>query len=180
MAIVEPRHVGRFTEICARWDVPATVIGEVTGTGRLEMTWHGELVVDIAPETAADQGPVYDRPIARPAGQDAIQADDPAALPRPTAGPALLDTLLTLLGSPDLADKTWVTEQYDRHVRGDTVLAAPQDAGVIRVDAETGLGVAIATDGNGVTPGSTRTPAPSLRWPRRTGTWRPPAPARSR
>ena len=86
MAIVEPRHVGRFTEICARWDVPATVIGEVTGTGRLEMTWHGELVVDIAPETAADQGPVYDRPIARPAGQDAIQADDPAALPRP--GPA--------------------------------------------------------------------------------------------
>ena len=149
MAIVEPRHVGRFTEICARWDVPATVIGEVTGTGRLEMTWHGELVVDIAPETAADQGPVYDRPIARPAGQDAIQADDPAALPRPTAGPALLDTLLTLLGSPDLADKTWVTEQYDRHVRGDTVLAAPQDAGVIRVDAETGLGVAIATDGNG-------------------------------
>ena len=42
-----------------------------------------------------------------------------------------------------------MTEQYDRHVRGDTVLAAPQDAGVIRVDAETGLGVAIATDGNG-------------------------------
>jgi phosphoribosylformylglycinamidine synthase len=149
MAIVEPRHVGRFTEICARWDVPATVIGEVTNTGRLEMTWRGEVVVDIAPETAADQGPVYDRPAARPAAQDALQADDPAVLPRPEAGPALRDTLLALLGSPDLADKTWVTEQYDRHVRGNTVLAAPEDAGVIRVDEHTGLGLALATDGNG-------------------------------
>jgi phosphoribosylformylglycinamidine synthase len=132
--------------------VPATVIGEVTGTGRLELTWHGDLVVDIAPETAADQGPLYDRPIARPAGpagQDALAADDPATLPRPRTGEELRATLLSLLGSPGLADKTWVTEQYDRHVRGDTVLAMPQDAGVIRVDELTGLGVALATDGNG-------------------------------
>jgi phosphoribosylformylglycinamidine synthase len=140
--------VERFTAICARWDVPATVIGEVTGTGRLEMTWHGEVVVDIAPETAASQGPVYDRPSARPADQDALLADDPAALPRP-APAELLGTLLTLLSWPDLADKTWVTEQYDRHVLGDTVLAAPENAGVIRVDERTGLGLALATDGNG-------------------------------
>ena len=149
MAVVAPQDVARFTQICARWEVPVTVIGEVTGTGRLEMTWHGEVVVDIAPETAASQGPVYDRPAARPAGQDAMLADDPATLPRPAPGPGVLDTLLALLGSPDLAGKTWVTEQYDRHVRGDTVLAAPEDAGVIRVDEQTGLGVALATDGNG-------------------------------
>src|SRR5215470_7841347 len=149
MAVVAPHDVERFTGICARWDVPATVIGEVTGTGRLEMTWHGEVVVDIAPETAADQGPVYHRPAARPAAQDALQADDPAALPRPASGAALLDTLLALLGSPNLADKTWITEQYDRHVRGNTVLAAPKNAEMIRVDEQTGLGVALATDGNG-------------------------------
>jgi phosphoribosylformylglycinamidine synthase subunit PurL len=149
MAIVAPQDVERFTGICARWDVPATVIGEVTDTGRLEMSWRGEVVVDIAPETAADQGPVYDRPAARPADQDALEAGDPAALPRPGSGPGLRDALLALLGSPDLADKRWVTEQYDRHVRGDTVLATPDDAGVIRVDADTGLGVALATDGNG-------------------------------
>jgi phosphoribosylformylglycinamidine synthase II len=149
MAVVAPQDVERFTAICARWDVPATVIGEVTGTGRLEMTWRGEVVVDIAPQTAADQGPVYNRPAARPAAQDALQAASPAALPRPASGAALLDTLLALLGSPDLADKTWVTEQYDRHVRGNTVLAAPENAGVIRVDEQTGLGVALATDGNG-------------------------------
>ncbi len=149
MAIVEPGDVDRFLAICARWEVPATVIGEVTGSGRLEVTWHGEQVVDIAPETAADQGPVYDRPAARPAGQDALAADTPDRLARPATGPQLRDTLLALLSSPGLADKTWVTEQYDRHVRGDTVLAMPDDAGVIRVDEATGLGVALATDGNG-------------------------------
>jgi len=149
MAVVAPGNTAAFLAICARWDVPATVIGEVTGTGRLQMSWRGEQVVDIDPATAADQGPVYDRPAARPAAQDALLADDPAALARPTSGPELAAALLSLLASPDLADKTWVTEQYDRHVRGDTVLAMPDDAGMIRVDEQTGLGVALATDGNG-------------------------------
>jgi phosphoribosylformylglycinamidine synthase subunit PurL len=149
MAIVEPRHVTAFLAICARWEVPATVIGEVTGTGRLQMTWHGDLVVDIAPETAASQGPVYDRPVRRPDSQEALAASGTEGLPRPATGAELKDALVTLLAWPDLADKTWVTEQYDRHVRGDTVLAMPDDAGVIRVDEHTGLGVALATDGNG-------------------------------
>jgi phosphoribosylformylglycinamidine synthase subunit PurL len=151
MAIVAPGDVERFLQICARWDVQATVIGEVTDSGRLEMTWHGERVVDIPPASAADEGPVYDRPAARPDSQDALRADDPARLPRPAAGDgaALRAAVLALLGSPDAADKTWVTEQYDRYVRGDTVLATPHDAGVLRIDEETGLGVALATDGNG-------------------------------
>ena len=149
MAIVEPAGVGRCMQICATWDVPATVIGEVTGTGRLEMSWHGEQIVDIPPGSAADEGPVYHRSAQRPAGQDKLAADDPAALPRPAGGPGLRAALLAILASPDAADKTWVTEQYDRYVRGDTVLAPPQDAGLIRVDERTGLGVALATDGNG-------------------------------
>ena len=149
MAVVTPADVPRFLGVCAKWDVQATVIGEVTETGRLEMTWHGETVVDIPPGTAADEGPVYQRPLARPDSQDALAADDPAALPRPADAAALRDTLLTLLAAPGLADKTWVTEQYDRYVRGDTVLAMPEDGGLIRVDEESGLGVALATDGNG-------------------------------
>src|SRR5215469_4667622 len=62
MAIVRPADVSPFLAICAKWDVPATVIGEVTDTDRLEMTWHGAQVVDIPPGSAADDGPVYDRP----------------------------------------------------------------------------------------------------------------------
>ena len=148
MAVVEPSDVPRFLAVCAKWDVQATVIGEVTGSGRLEMTWHGETVVDIPPGTAADEGPVYSRPLARPGWQDKLAAGDPGALPRPSGASGLRSTLLSLLGSPGLADKTWVTEQYDRYVRGDTVLAMPEDGGLIRVDEETGLGVALATDGN--------------------------------
>jgi phosphoribosylformylglycinamidine (FGAM) synthase-like enzyme len=64
-------------------------------------------------------------------------------------GPALRADLLALMGSPGLADKSWVTEQYDRYVRGDTVLAMPEDGGLVRVDETSGLGIALATDGNG-------------------------------
>ncbi|MGO8887738.1 MAG: phosphoribosylformylglycinamidine synthase subunit PurL [Streptosporangiaceae bacterium] len=162
MAIVEPGGIERFMSICAAWDVRATVIGEVTDTGRLEMTWHGEQVVDIPPGSAADEGPVYHRPAARPASQDELQAADPAGLARPAgrpgephpagaaaAGAPLRAALLAVLASPDAADKSWVTQQYDCYVRGDTVLAMPQDAGVIRIDEQSGLGIALATDGNG-------------------------------
>jgi phosphoribosylformylglycinamidine synthase subunit PurL len=148
MAVVEPGRVAEFLAVCAKWDVRAAVIGEVTDTGRLVMTWHGEPVVDIPAATAAD-GPVYDRPLARPAAQDELAASDPATLPRPADGAGLRADLLALLASPGLADKSWVTDQYDRYVRGDTVLAMPEDAGLVRVDEATGLGIALATDGNG-------------------------------
>jgi phosphoribosylformylglycinamidine synthase subunit PurL len=148
MAVVEPARVGRFLDVCAKWDVRAAVIGEVTDSGRLVMTWHGEVVVDIPPGSAAD-GPVYARPAERGAEQAALAASDPAALPRPADGAALRAALLALVGSPGLADKSWATDQYDRYVRGDTVLAMPEDGGLLRVDEATGLGVALATDGNG-------------------------------
>jgi len=148
MAVVEPGRVEEFLAVCAKWDVRAAVIGEVTDTGRLVMTWHDEIVVDIPPGSAAD-GPVYHRPLARPAAQDALAAAGPVALPRPADGPGLRADVLALIGSPGLADKRWVTDQYDRYVRGDTVLAMPEDGGLVRVDEATGLGIALATDGNG-------------------------------
>ena len=148
MAVVEPDRADEFLGVCAKWDVRAAVIGEVTDSGRLVMTWHGETVVDIPPSSAAD-GPVYHRPAQRGAGQDALAADDPDALPRPADGAAMRAALLALIGSAGLADKSWVTDQYDRYVRGDTVLAMPEDGGLVRVDEASGLGIALATDGNG-------------------------------
>src|SRR3984885_2114946 len=149
MAIVEPAGLERFMSICAKWDVEATVIGEVTGTGRLEMSWHGDVVVDIPPRSAADEGPLYHRPASRPPGQQELQNDDPSRLARADTGDELRKTILAVLGSADAADKSWVTEQYDHYVRGETVLAMPQDAGLIRIDEHTSLGVALAVDGNG-------------------------------
>jgi phosphoribosylformylglycinamidine synthase len=148
MAVVEPDRAEEFLSVCAKWDVRAAVIGEVTDSGRLVMTWHGETVVDIPPSSAAD-GPVYHRPAQRGAGQDALAADDADALPRPADGAGMRAALLALIGSAGLADKSWVTDQYDRYVRGDTVLAMPEDGGLVRLDEATGLGIALATDGNG-------------------------------
>ena len=148
MAVVRPEHVDAFMAICRKWDVEATVIGEVTGDGTLTMTWRGSMVVQIPPRTAAD-GPVYRRPLARPDTLDALQASGPESLARAADGAELRETLLKLLGSPGLADKRWVTQQYDSRVRGNTVLAMPEDGGLVRVGEETGLGIALATDGNG-------------------------------
>ncbi|HEY4631303.1 MAG TPA: phosphoribosylformylglycinamidine synthase subunit PurL, partial [Blastococcus sp.] len=140
-AIVEPAKVEEFLAVCRRWDVLATVIGEVTDGDRLTVDWHGERIVDVPPRTVAHEGPVYERPMARPADLDALQADDAARLPRPTTGPELEAHWLAVLSSPDGSDKTWVTEQYDRYVRGNTVLAQPEDAGVVRIDEESHRGI---------------------------------------
>ncbi|WP_372408515.1 phosphoribosylformylglycinamidine synthase subunit PurL [Streptomyces luteireticuli] len=148
-AIVEPDKVDRFLEICEKWDVIATVIGEVTDGERLEIFWHGEQIVDVPPRTVAHEGPVYERPYARPEWQDALQADDAAKLPRPATGEELREQVLRLVASPNQASKSWITSQYDRFVQGNTVLAQPEDSGMVRIDEETNLGVAVATDGNG-------------------------------
>ncbi|HYO85050.1 MAG TPA: phosphoribosylformylglycinamidine synthase subunit PurL [Dermatophilaceae bacterium] len=149
MAIVEPDRLEQFLTITDRWDVEATVVGEVTGGERLHVLWHGELIVDVPPRSVAHEGPVYHRPIERPGYLDALQADSPDRLPRPSGPAELADTLLRLLGSPNLADTSWVTDQYDRYVMGNTASAQPDDAGVVRVDERTGRGVALATDCNG-------------------------------
>ena len=150
-AVVRPEHVERVLEICQKWDVAATVIGEVTAGDRLVITWHGDVVVDVPPRTVAHDGPVYNRPMQKPPWLDALQSDAPTSsrLPRPASPEELKATLLRLVGSPNLASRAWITSQYDRYVLGNTVLAMPEDAGVIRVDEESGRGVALATDCNG-------------------------------
>ena len=149
MAVVTPAAIDRVLEICARWEVDANVVGEVNESGRLTVEWCGEVVVDVPPRTVAHEGPVYQRPYVRPSWQDELQAATPSALDRPAGGAELRETLLRMIASPNLCSRAWVTDQYDRYVRGDTVLAQPEDAGVVRIDEQTGLGVALATDANG-------------------------------
>lgn len=155
MAVVRPDKLDEFLAITTKWDVETAVIGEVTGDGRLTIDHHGERIVDVDPRTVAHEGPVYHRPYARPGWMDGLQADTTAGddgaarYPRPSTGDELRATLLRLLASPNLASKSWVTDQYDRFVQGNTAMAQPDDGGVVRVDEETGLGVAIATDANG-------------------------------
>jgi phosphoribosylformylglycinamidine synthase len=150
-AIVTPAKLDEFLLRCKKWDVEAVVIGEVNASGRLTVDWHGERIVDVPPRTVAHEGPVYERPYARPSWQDSLQADAPTAdrLKRPSTADELKATLLAMVAAPNLASKSWVTSQYDRYVLGNTVLAQPEDSGMIRIDEETGLGIALATDCNG-------------------------------
>lgn len=148
-AVVTPDNVERFMAVCRKWEVLATVIGEVADGDRLRITWHGETVVDVPPRTVAHEGPVYSRPIARPDTQDALNADTSATLPRPQTGDELRATLLALLGSPHLCSRAFITGQYDRYVRGNTVLAEHADGGVLRIDEQTHRGIAVSTDASG-------------------------------
>lgn len=146
LAIVTPAALPAVRAVCERWGVLATPIGTVTGSGRLVVHWHGSVVADVPPTSLADEGPVYERPLCPPAERAILRADDPLELPRPAD---LRAELLRMVASPNLCSKRWVTEQYDRYVQGNTVLAQPEDAGVLRLSDATGLGVALATDGNG-------------------------------
>ncbi len=148
-AVVTPEHVDAFLGVCRKWEVLATVIGEVTDGDRLRIAWHGETVVHVPPRTVAHQGPVYQRPVARPESQDALNADRSATLPRPSTGEELRATLLALVGSPQLCSRAFITEQYDRYVRGNTVLAERADGGMLRIDESTGRGIVVSTDASG-------------------------------
>ena len=146
-AIVEPSKIDRFLEICKKWDVTVTVIGEVTDGNHLEITWNGELIVDVPPRTVAHDGPVYQRPLAEPAyiSQVAKEVVNP---PLPQNESEIKEAILKVASTPNLADKSWVTDQYDRYVQGNTIQSQPDDSGMVRIDESSFLGVAVATDAN--------------------------------
>ncbi|MGX1702193.1 phosphoribosylformylglycinamidine synthase subunit PurL [Microbacterium sp. NPDC055357] len=148
MAIVAPEKLDAFLAVTAKWDVETSVLGEVTGDGRLQIFWHGEEIVNVDPSTVAVDGPVYERPVAYPTWIDALQEDSASALPRDLDPDTLRGQFLQLVSSPNLADTSWITNQYDYYVLGNTALSFPDDAGMIRVDEQSGLGFAIATDCN--------------------------------
>ncbi|GAA1775509.1 phosphoribosylformylglycinamidine synthase subunit PurL [Pseudarthrobacter sulfonivorans] len=153
MAVVTPENIEAFEAVMDKWAVEYSWLGEVTDTGRLIITWDGVVIVDVDPRTVAHDGPVYDRPYARPSWQDSVQADSFTGsvqdAGRPSAPAALAAAVTELVASPNMCSKAWITDQYDRYVGGNTAMAFPDDAGVVRVDEETGLGVALATDANG-------------------------------
>ena len=145
MALVSPDQLDEVLAIAEKWDVPASVCGEVVEGDNLRLYRGGELVADCPARSLADEGPTYDRPMARPDWLDAVQAVD-AEHPQVDD---LQAAALALLASPNIGRPSWVTEQYDHLVGAGTVLGPGEgDAGVVRMP-ESRRGVAVATDGNG-------------------------------
>ncbi len=149
LAIVVPEAADRVFAVCGRWEVRATVVGKVTGTGQLRILdgWDGEVLADIPASTLHDDAPMYDRPMVPPADLPARQADDPASMPAPEdCGAEVLALLM---------DSSWVYQQYDHQLFLNTVVAPGGDAALLRLAAPgvTGAGeqlrgLALSTDGN--------------------------------
>jgi len=143
MLIVAKR--GREEEVLRifhKWDLDAAVIGKVTDSGRHVVLERGKVVSDLPVGPLTDGAPVYDRPVKRPAEQDALAAFDPLSLPAPGD---LGEALLGLLARPTIASKEWVFQQYDHSVRlGGVVKPGKGDAAVVRVECgEKGLALAV-------------------------------------
>ena len=151
-AVVTPDKVDAFLAVCAKWEVQADVIGEVTDVRPAHHRVPGrDRAGRAAPLGRARRAGV---PAAgRPAGSGRTRCR-PTPLPsldRPAAG-ELRELILRMIASPNLCSRAWVTDQYDRYVRGNTVLAQPADAGIVRVaETEDGpeRGLAMATDCSG-------------------------------
>ena len=148
-AIVPKKHLKGFEKIVNKWEVEHSVLGEVINEDRLYIDWGHEEIVNVPPRTVAHDGPVYERPVEYPKYQDALNADSSAKLKRAENPTEVATQLMELISTPNHADKSWVTNQYDKYVMGNTALAMPDDGGMIRISEETGLGVALATDANG-------------------------------
>ncbi|QRQ67945.1 phosphoribosylformylglycinamidine synthase subunit PurL [Corynebacterium tuberculostearicum] len=142
-AVVAPENVEKFREICEHWDVTCAEIGEVTEGNHLVIRHQGEVVVDAPAGTIADEAPEYDRPYARPEWQDELQKY------QGTDKRGLVESLQKLVSSPALCSRDFIMNQYDRYVRGNTVQSHHADAGVLRIDEETGRGVAVSADASG-------------------------------
>jgi phosphoribosylformylglycinamidine synthase len=148
-AVVPKKKLKDFEKIVNKWEVEYSVLGEVIDEDRLYIDWGHEEIVNVPPRTVAHDGPVYDRPVEYPKYQDALNADSSNKLKRAENETEAAAQLMELISSPNHADKSWVTNQYDKYVMGNTALAMPDDGGMIRISEETGLGVALATDANG-------------------------------
>uniref|UniRef100_UPI0025D58670 phosphoribosylformylglycinamidine synthase subunit PurL n=1 Tax=uncultured Sphingomonas sp. TaxID=158754 RepID=UPI0025D58670 len=136
LMVLKPGREDFAEAIFRKWELDFAIIGRVTDTGRMVLTFNGETVCDIPLAPLADDAPLYDRPHVKtdaPAMPDVAESTDVAA------------DLVTLIGSPDIASRRWIWEQYDHMVGADTVQRPGGDAAVVRVHG-TDKGLAISTD----------------------------------
>jgi phosphoribosylformylglycinamidine synthase len=137
LMVLKPGREGAAEAIFRKWELDFAVIGEITDSGRMELVWRGETVADIPLGPLADDAPLYDRPhVATPprAPLESIESDSDIG-----------DDLVRLMGSPDLASRRWIWEQYDQMVGADTVQRPGGDAAIVRIH-DSSRGLAISTD----------------------------------
>jgi phosphoribosylformylglycinamidine synthase len=137
LMVLQPGREDMARAIFEKWELDFAVIGEVTDTRHLVLTFEGETVCDIPLGPLAADAPDYDRPH--------VPTPPPAPLTSLPDSENIAADLLALLASPDLASRRWVWEQYDHMVMADTVQRPGGDAAVVRVHG-TAKALAMSTD----------------------------------
>lgn len=140
--IVEQGKGDKVREIFRKWQLDAARIGFVTDDGMLRIRDGKEVVAQVPAAALTESAPVYERPMEFPKKED-----KEVSVPLPKLPDGYGEILRSLLGSPNLASKAWVYNQYDYMVRTDTVMGPGGDAAIIRIKG-TDKGIAISTDGN--------------------------------
>nr|WP_221237175.1 phosphoribosylformylglycinamidine synthase subunit PurL [Roseospira goensis] len=138
LMVLQPGKEAMAEAVFRKWDLDFAIIGRLTDTGRMVLTWHGETVADLPIDPLAEAAPEYDRPWAPTPHQPVVIADDVPVLP-------WTEALVALMGGPDLSSRRWIWEQYDHMVMGDTVQRPGGDAAVVRLHG-TDRGLAMTTD----------------------------------
>ena len=128
LMVLKPGMEKEAEAIFVKWGLDFAVIGRTTDSLRFVIKWHGETVADLPIKELGDEAPLYDRP-------HIANTHLPVLKPAEVASPAsLADALSRLVGSPDLASKRWVWEQYDHYILGNTVQKPGGDAAIVRVE----------------------------------------------
>ncbi|MBA3676953.1 MAG: phosphoribosylformylglycinamidine synthase subunit PurL [Sphingosinicella sp.] len=137
LMVLKPGREAEAEAIFQKWELDFAIIGRVTETGHMVLRWNGEIVCDIPLAPLADEAPLYDRPW--------VPTPKRAPLPVMEFTTDIGKDLVALMGSPDLASRRWIWEQYDHMVGADTVQRPGGDSAVVRVHG-TQKGLAISTD----------------------------------
>ena len=144
LLVVRDGREAEVQRVFRKWDLDAAPIGAVSGDGLLRVRHRGRLAAEVPCRALTDDAPAFDRPAARPSWWPSpeVTASD---LPEPSDWNAVVREMA---GSPELASRRFVYEQYDHMVRSDTVARPGGDAGVVRIKGKR-LGIAMTLDGNG-------------------------------
>ena len=147
LAIVTDEQLADVREVCERWDLDCTVIGEVTDSKMLRIFWHGERVADIPARRLADESPVIRTPSVKPAYivDEPVAVDDASV---PAAATTSARRCSQLLAAPNIASKRWAWEQYDYIVQANTV-QSPAPTPRCCASRARDRGIAFSNDCNG-------------------------------
>ena len=145
LMVLKPGKEEFARKIFEKWELAFAVIGKMTDTGKLTMTFNGEVVGELPVDPVSTNAPVYDRPYVKTGNRDWALGEWKHYESLISNAQSLMPNLLTLIGTPDLCSKRWIWQQYDHMVGNDTVIRPGGDAALVRVHG-TNKALAMTTD----------------------------------